>query len=125
MRTVRRNDVLRFLPLCPDGFSLTSTLTLAYMCERMSIGYVPIKIHKRLGKSSVGWRDGLRTIFNIISLIVLFQPIRVFLPISLVLAGLGGSFGIYGVVVTGRVPNTSMILVTGGIIINGVSTSFR
>ena len=43
----------------------------------MSVGYVPIEIQKRLGRSSVGWRDGLRAIFNILSLVSLFRPIRV------------------------------------------------
>jgi hypothetical protein len=117
MRVMRRRDALRFAPICPDGFSMSSTLTMSFMVEGMDIGYSEISAHKRVGTSSVKWKDGLRALFGVVSLIVLFRPIRVFFPISFVLGLAGVSFGIYGIFVTGKVPNTSAVLLIGAVIV--------
>jgi hypothetical protein len=47
---------------------------------------------------------------------VLFRPFRVFFPLSLILGVVGITFGIYGVIVTGKVPNTSIVLMLGALI---------
>jgi len=117
LRALRRSQALRFLPLCPDGFSLVTTLTLACMCERLAIGYVPIVVSKRRGSSLVRWKDGFRTMFNITALMVLFRPVRVFFPLALGMGFLGAGFGVYGILRIGRVPNTGVVLMIGAVIV--------
>ena len=54
LRTFRKKDALRFFPLLPDGFSFTSTITLAMHVNGMQVSYHPIDYNKGLGKVRSG-----------------------------------------------------------------------
>jgi glycosyltransferase involved in cell wall biosynthesis len=86
-----RKDVARlFLHILPNGFSFTTTLTLALFKEGYNIAYVPITTTPRVGTSTVHpIRDGINTLMLIIRIIALFDPIKVFLPTSFFLFLLG------------------------------------
>src|SRR5512142_2111998 len=89
-RAFRRDVALRFLHLLPNGFSFTTTLTLACFKEGYNTAYVPITTTPRVGKSTVSpIRDGFNTIMLIIRIIALFDPIKVFLPTSIALFLIG------------------------------------
>jgi glycosyltransferase involved in cell wall biosynthesis len=117
MRALKREQALRFLPLCPDGFSITTTLTLCLMCEKLQIGYVPIEVDARKGRSTVRLRDGFRTLFNVAALVVLFYPIRVFFPLSAMTLLAGLLFGCFGIITYGRLPNSSAVTIVGSLLI--------
>ena len=83
-RAVRREVALRFLHILPNGFSLSTTLTLALFKEGYNTAYVPITTGARVGTSTVHpLRDGVNTLILIIRIIALFDPIKVFLPTSI------------------------------------------
>ncbi|MCA9441084.1 MAG: glycosyltransferase family 2 protein, partial [Candidatus Omnitrophica bacterium] len=69
--------------LFPDGFSFTTTITLASLCDGHRVEFIPIDYTKRSGKSKI---RPLRDTFNFIVLIIrvaaYFDPLRVFLPAS-------------------------------------------
>ena len=91
LRMVRRETLLKYLHLMPNGFSFSTTSTLAFLKSRRTVKHVPITVHKRVGESTVRqWRDGPSTMMLILRLTVLFDPLRVFLTISsgLLLLGL-------------------------------------
>src|SRR4029434_11195186 len=52
-RIFRKDVALRFLSLYPDGFSFTTTITLAMLTNFHRVKFVPINYHKRVGKSSI------------------------------------------------------------------------
>jgi len=54
LRVVRTADLLGLVPLLPDRFSLTTTLTLALAAAGDPIVFVPIAYHARAGRSK--WR---------------------------------------------------------------------
>ncbi len=88
LRLVRRKCFKKFAHLYPKGFSLSTTLTLVLIKEGYSIKYVPIKIGKREGKSTLKLRDGFNALNLVIRMIMLFSPLRIFVPIgSFFLAG--------------------------------------
>lgn len=90
LRAVRRDVVKSFLHILPNGFSFTTTLTLALFKEGYNTTYVPITTTARVGTSTVNpIRDGLNTIILIIRVIALFDPLRVFLPTSVFLFLIG------------------------------------
>lgn len=85
-RAFRKDVAKLFLHLLPNGFSFTTTLTLALLKEGYSVAYVPITTSPRIGTSTVNpIRDGLNTLMLIIRIIALFDPLRVFAPTSGVL----------------------------------------
>jgi len=89
-RAFKKEIVTKYLHLCPNGFSISTTLTLTLLCEGYDIKFIPTKVNKRVGKSMVSIKTGFDTILLILRLITLFNPLRVFIPISLVIGGLGG-----------------------------------
>ena len=87
LRAFRKEVVQKFLHILPNGFSFTTTVTLALYKAGYSIVYVPIITTPRVGSPSTvnPIRDGLNTLMLIIRIIALFDPLRVFVPTSAVL----------------------------------------
>ena len=117
-RAARRVELARILPLLPDGFSFSTTSTLAYLRLGRSVGFMPMETRRRVGTSTVHpLRDGYRTIMLIVRLMALFDPLQVFLPIALGLVALGLIYGIWKAVTKGEgVPVAAMLAVTTGLI---------
>lgn len=84
LRIFRRKDAeLYFSQLC-DTFSFTTSLTLAYMMNGKFITYQPIPYYSRIGKTKVRLiKDSLATLQYIIQAILYYNPIKLFLSISI------------------------------------------
>jgi glycosyltransferase involved in cell wall biosynthesis len=90
MRVFRRELATRFFGLFPDGFSFTSTITLASHVNGYRVEYVPIDYYRRTGASSIRpVRDTLNFFLLIVRMVVTFRPLNVFLPTAAVLLALG------------------------------------
>jgi glycosyltransferase involved in cell wall biosynthesis len=90
LRIFRKDIALRFLPMYPDGFSFTTTLTLAMLTNHYRVSFVPINYRKRVGKSSIHpVRDFLNFVILIIRICACFKPLSVFVPPALILILLG------------------------------------
>jgi len=85
LRAIRRSLALQFIHLLPNGFSLTTTITLALMRSGYQVSYVPIQVKDRIGKSTVSLKDFFRTLFLIVRMTTLFAPLKIYLPASLFL----------------------------------------
>lgn len=53
LRAMRRTVVTAFVPVLPDGFSFTSTITLALLLNHHRVQYVPIDYYQRTGCSKI------------------------------------------------------------------------
>lgn len=89
LRVIRRAHVRRFAHILPSGFSFTTTITLSLLCNEMTVGYVPIDYKKRIGASKIRATDAYRFLMLILRVTVLFNPLRVFLPLGLFLFFVG------------------------------------
>lgn len=70
--------------LC-NTFSFTTSLTLAYMMTTRYVAYMPIGYSDRIGETKVRlWKDSLRTLQYIIQAIIYYNPIKIFLLMSLI-----------------------------------------
>lgn len=84
LRIIKKSEILRVIHLLPDSFSLTSTVTVAFFSFGLNVGYYPIQVSKRIGKSTVNQlKHGTQTLLLILRLMVLFNPLKVFLSMSL------------------------------------------
>lgn len=81
-RLLRRSHVERFAHLLPAGFSFTTTITLALMSCGYSVGYLPIRYAERVGQSKIRPAHAYEFLLLILRVIVLFNPLRVFLPLG-------------------------------------------
>jgi glycosyltransferase involved in cell wall biosynthesis len=109
LRAFRRQEFLRFQHLFPNGFSLSTTSTVCYFKENLNVVYVPIRIKPRIGRSTVQMRDAPRTFLLIVRLIMLFSPLRIFLPASLFFAMLVIADVVYEMSTTGNFTNKSTV----------------
>lgn len=90
-RVFQKEAAMRFIQLYPDGFSFTTTITLAMLTNHYSVHYIPINYHKRVGKSSIKpLRDFTNFTILIIRICAYFKPLNVFVPpaVLLILMGL-------------------------------------
>ena len=90
LRIVKREVALRYVRICPNGFSFSTTITMTLMSRGYSVTFVPIQVARRVGRSMVSPRTGFQTILLVLRLATLFNPLRIFLPAS-ALCVLGGS----------------------------------
>jgi glycosyltransferase involved in cell wall biosynthesis len=118
-RVFYKSTIKSFLHFCPNGFSFTTTITLAYLREAFSVKYIPIEADARVGRaSSVKYfRDGYKTFLLIIRVIVLFNPLKVFIPASMFLFTAGSLFTLYGILAFGRAPNTGVLAILSSVIL--------
>ncbi len=90
LRVFRRADAVRLWGLLPEGFSFTTTLTMALLTEGAEVQYVPIRYRRRMGSSKIRpLRDTGGFLLLICRTAVAFNPLRVFGPVGGVLLGLG------------------------------------
>jgi len=90
LRVYRREDGLRLARFMPQGFSYTSTITMALMGEGARVVYVPIRYFEREGSSKIRpVRDTAGFLLLVCRMAVAFNPLKVFGPVStaLIIAG--------------------------------------
>lgn len=116
LRGFHRELILNLLHLMPNGFSFSTTSTLAFLKEGYNIGTFPIEVTERVGRaSSVKFiKDGSKTFLLLFRIIMLFNPLKVFFPASLLFTVAGILWGVNGYLFFGRFPNSGIILITLG-----------
>lgn len=90
-RAMKRYAVQHFLSLFPAGFSAPTTTTMAFLKAGYNVDFVPIHVDQRTqGTSKIRlWSDGSRFIIIILRMIMLYDPMRIFMPTGIGLALLG------------------------------------
>ena len=95
LRIVKKDIIMKYLHLFPDGFSFSTTSTIAFLSDKRVVEYRSITTNKRMGKSSVRQlKDGFNTVLLILRLITLFNPLKVFMPASISLVFLSAIYEI-------------------------------
>jgi glycosyltransferase involved in cell wall biosynthesis len=119
LRAFRRQVALPYLRLLPPGFSCVTTITIAFLSNQHEVRYVPIEYAKRAGTSKFRFvRDAYRYILQVLRMVMYFNPLKVLMPVALVLLAVGIGKGVYDMVrhPLGFAINTILIFVTGLII---------
>lgn len=86
LRAFRREVAVQFLHLLPRGFSCVSTMTLTFLSNGYSVKHVPIDYYPRAGRSKFHWwTDTREYLTQVVRMILSYDPLRVFLPVGIVL----------------------------------------
>lgn len=80
MRAFRKSLVQQYETILPDGFSFTSTITVALLCDGYRIEDVPIQYFVRTGRSHIKPKHLLLFSTLLLRLAFFFRPARIFLP---------------------------------------------
>ena len=117
-RVVKRQKFLEFLSLLPNGFSYPTTSTMAFFRAGYTVGYMPIDVSKRKGKSHIKpLRDGVRFLLIIFKIGTLYSPLKLFVPVSFLLFVLGLSYYGFTYITMGRFTNMSALMLTTALIV--------
>jgi hypothetical protein len=83
LRLMRRRSLTRYASLLPDGFSLTTSITLALLCSGAHVRYTPIEYRARVGSSKIRpVRDMYNFCVLIARTITYFNPLKVYGPLA-------------------------------------------
>ena len=120
-RAARREPMIEFIHLFPNGYSYPTTSTLAFLKAGYSVAFVPVQSGRREGgKSGVRLlRDGMRFVMIILRIVTLFTPLRVFLPFSAGLFLLSCISAGYTMISEWRlhIPNSAVLFFTMSVIV--------
>jgi len=90
LRAFRRDVAMQYVHELPKGFSCVTTLTMSFLGNGYSIAFFPIQYFPRAGRSKFHWlKDTRRYILQVIRMTLSYNPLKVFLPIGLLLLAAG------------------------------------
>lgn len=111
-RAARRDCLLEFLHLIPNGFSTPTTTTLAFLKAGYSVQFVPVEAAVRQGVSKIRLGpDGAKFVLILLKLITIFSPLRIFVPVSLATFTLGAAYAVWTIATQSHVTNSSVLLI--------------
>ena len=108
-----RTDLLReFVHMLPNGFSSAATITLAAIKAGYSVAFEPTAARRRQGTSKIRFaRDGFKFWLILLRVVTIYSPLRVFVPISLVLLATGVGYALWTIVTQTDVTDTAALLI--------------
>jgi glycosyltransferase involved in cell wall biosynthesis len=117
MKIYRTELARNYVHLAPDTMSFSDIITLIFINNRHLVLEEPIIITGRLkGKSTIGIETAFQTVMEIINIVILFNPAKIFLPLALLclIAGLG--VGLPNLIAGHGVSTGSLLGIFAGII---------
>ena len=117
-RAARRDCLLEFLHLLPNGFSTPATTTMSFIKAGYSVAFVPIEAEQRVGQSKIKLaRDGAKFFLILLKIITIFSPLRIFIPISVITFALGFLYALRTIWTQSHVTNSSVLLIVLSVVI--------
>lgn len=118
-RAIKADIARHFVCLLPNSFSYPTTITLAMIRSGYSLAYVPVRTTRRIGKSKIQpLKDGSRFLLIILKITTLFSPLKVFMPISILMFLVGLGYGLYKIfVLSERYGPTSAMLLSTSVVV--------
>jgi glycosyltransferase involved in cell wall biosynthesis len=117
-RGARRECLVEFLHLLPNGFSTPTTTTMAFLRAGYNVAFEPVEARPRVGASKIRLSsDGPKFLLIMMRVMTIFSPLRIFLPISMVSFLAGAAYGIYTVIEQGKIPNGAVLLIMFAVIV--------
>jgi len=115
LKAFRRDAMLPWLWVVPDGFSCVTTMTLAFLSNGYSVKYVPTPYRPRLGRSKFHpIKDTLSYLSTVLRIVLYFRPLKVFLPVSALVIALGVLKSVLSFRMTGSMQESDIVVMTAG-----------
>lgn len=121
-RAFKRQVLLEFLHLLPNGFGWPNTSAMALAKAGYHIRFEPVTMRRRQGGQSTQklFKNGVRNLLIMLRMVSLFAPLRVYFPVALAMFALSLLAYVASVVVNGvwlKIPNATAALFVGGIVV--------
>ena len=117
-RAARREYLVEFLHLLPNGFSTPTTTTLAFIKAGYNVAFEPIHAQPRVGTSKIRLSsDGPKFLLIMLRIVTIFSPLRIFAPIAGLSMAAGLGYGIVSVVWVSKIPNGAVVLIMFSVVV--------
>jgi glycosyltransferase involved in cell wall biosynthesis len=117
-RAARRENLLEFIHLLPNGFSTPTTTTLAFIKAGYSVRFEPVDAAQRAGASKIRLgSDGFHFFLILLKVITIFSPLRLFVPVSAAAFIVGAGYGVWTIATQSHVTNSSVLLIVLSVVI--------
>jgi len=86
-----RTDVVRrLLPWCPGSMAFSDVITLLHLNLDLHVIEIPVETHPRQGgQSTINTMTAVETVLEIVNVLMWFKPLKIFLPLAVILMLLG------------------------------------
>jgi len=117
MKMYRTDLAKKYIRLCPDSMAFSDIITLVFINQKHLVLEQDISIRKRVaGVSTVTTRTALDTVLEILNIVILFNPNKVFLPLAIVFILSGVLWGLPFLVRGEGVAAGTLLLVLSGLL---------
>lgn len=107
----------RYITVCPDTMAFSDVITLVFLNEHNLVLEHPIRVSSRQhGVSTINTFTAFETIMQVLNITLMFNPLRVFLPISASCILLGFGWGIPIVLLGRGVSVGAMLAIVTGLL---------
>ena len=111
LRIFKKSSFMSFIQIIPDGFSLTTTITLGMISNGYRVKFIPIDYFHRIGSSKIKpIKDTMNFIVLIFKIGLYFAPMKIFFPIGGLLLLLSCGLALYSLIFLGKLADVSEIL---------------
>ncbi|HID75761.1 MAG TPA: glycosyltransferase family 2 protein [Planctomycetaceae bacterium] len=115
LKAFKRDVMLDWLWVVPDGFSCVTTMTLAFLTNGHAVKYVPIQYRPRIGRSKFRpVQDSLSYLATVLRMVLYFRPLKVFLPLAGVVIAGGVLKSFLSWRITGSMQESDVVILTAG-----------
>lgn len=114
-----RSDLAKkYLRVCPNSMSFSDVITLVFINQGNLILEHPITVNPRKsGKSTITTYTAFETVLEIMNIILMFNPLRIFLPLATLCVLIGLAWGAFVLLVVGQgVSVGAMLAIVTGLI---------
>lgn len=115
LKAFKRDIMLDWLWVIPDGFSCVTTMTLAFLTNGYAVKYVPTSYRPRIGQSKFHpIKDTLSYLATVLRMVLYFRPLKVFLPLSGLVIAAGFAKSVASFLWTGSMQESDIVVMVAG-----------
>ena len=117
MKLYRADLGKKYCKICPDSMAYSDVICLAFINKYHKVIETPIEVLERqTGKSTITINTAFRTVYEIFNIIILFNPIRIFMPVAITSIVLGILWDVHIFLRGNGVSVGSMLMIIFGVI---------
>lgn len=115
LKAFKRDAMLPWLWVVPNGFSCVTTMTLAFLTNDRLVKYVAVPYRRRIGRSKFHpVKDTAAYLATVVRMVLYFRPLKVFLPLAAGVSCLGVAKSVLSFWITGSMQESDVVLLTAG-----------
>jgi glycosyltransferase involved in cell wall biosynthesis len=106
-----------YLPVCPDSMAFSDVIALTFINQKDLVLEHPIRVNlRKQGKSTISTYTAFETIMEILNLVMLFNPLKIFLSLSAICFAFGILWGTPILLLNRGVSVGAMLAIVSGLI---------